>query len=149
MSNKSSRRRAREFALQGIYQWLLNNSGAALIEDHLAQVSGFDKADREMFASRLRGTLANAEALDAEIAPLIDRPVAELSPVEHAVLLLAAQELTYHLEVPYRVIINEAIELAKEFGGTDGHRFVNGVLDKLAAKLRATEVGAKAKHPRR
>lgn len=145
MSNKSSRRRSREFALQGIYQWLLNNSGVALIEDHLAQVSGFDKADREMFASRLRGTLANAEALDAEIAPLIDREVAELSPVEHAVLLLAAQELTHHIEVPYRVIINEAIELTKEFGGTDGHRFVNGVLDKLAAKLRATEVEAAAK----
>ncbi|MCB1911298.1 MAG: transcription antitermination factor NusB [Rhodocyclaceae bacterium] len=145
MSNKSSRRRAREFALQGIYQWLLNNSGVALIEEHLAQVPGFDKADREIFVSRLRGTITNREALDAEIAPLIDREVAELSPVEHAVLLLAAQELTHHIEVPYRVIINEAIELTKEFGGTDGHRFVNGVLDRLAAKLRATEVEAAAK----
>ena len=100
MSNKSSRRRAREFALQGIYQWLLNNSGVALIEEHLAQVPGFDKADREIFVSRLRGTITNREALDAEIAPLIDREVAELSPVEHAVLLLAAQELTHHIEVP-------------------------------------------------
>ena len=142
MSTKSARRRGREFALQGIYQWLLSGNSVTQIEEHVAQAGGFDKADRELFVGRLRGTIANAEAHDAEIARLIDRKVSELSPVEHAVLLLAAQELAHHPEVPYRVIINEAIELTKGYGGTDGHRFVNGVLDKLAAQLRPTEVAA-------
>ncbi|MDY0013379.1 MAG: transcription antitermination factor NusB [Rhodocyclaceae bacterium] len=146
MSSKNARRRGREFALQGIYHWLLNpGSGFAAIESHLAQAAGFDKADQEIFISRLRGTVGNANSLDAAIAPFMERQVNELSPVEHAVLLLAAQELTHHLEVPYRVVINEAIELTKEYGGTDGHRFVNGVLDKLAAQVRATEVEAAAK----
>ena len=140
MSSKSARRRGREFALQGIYQWLLSGNDIAGIEEHVAQAGGFDKADREVFETRLRGTIANAEAHDAEIAQLIDRKVGELSPVEHAVLLLAAQELTHNPEVPYRVVINEAIELTKGYGGTDGHRFVNGVLDRLAGRLRKTEV---------
>ncbi|NMG46184.1 transcription antitermination factor NusB [Aromatoleum toluvorans] len=142
MSGKAARRRAREFALQGIYQWLLSGNSVPVIEDHVAQVTGFDKADRELFVSLLRGTLANVEALQAEFVPFIHRPVDELSPVERAILLLATQELMNGIETPYRVIINEAIELAKGYGGTDGHRFVNGVLDKLAAKLRAVEVSA-------
>lgn len=141
MSGKSPRRRAREFALQGIYQWLLTHNGVAEIEEHVSQATGFDKADRDFFEGRLRGTLAHADGHDAEIAQLIDRRVDELSPVEHAVLLLAAQELTAHPEVPYRVVINEAIELTKEYGGTEGHRFVNGVLDRLAARLRPLEAG--------
>lgn len=139
---KSPRHRAREFALQGLYQFSLTGNPVAAIEHHLAEVSGFDKADREVFAGRLRGTIDNAEALDAEIGQLIDRQVSELSPVEHAVLLLAGQELAHHPEVPYRVVINEAIELAKDYGGTDGHRYVNGVLDRLAARLRPEEVAA-------
>ena len=142
MSNKSPRRRAREFAMQGIYQWLLNDSSVSLIEEHLAQAPEYELADQELLAGRLRGAISNATALDLEIAPLIDRRVSELSPVEHAVLLLAAQELSHHPEVPYRVVINEAIELTKAFGGTEGHRFVNGVLDKLAVRLRATETNA-------
>jgi N utilization substance protein B len=142
MSGKAARRRAREFALQGIYQWLLAGNPIALIEAHMAQVSGFDKADRELFVGLLRGTIDNADALHAEFAPYLHRAVQELSPVEHAILLLGAFELKHRLETPYRVIINEAIELAKGYGGTDGHRFVNGVLDKLAAQLRAPEVEA-------
>jgi len=142
MSGKAARRRAREFALQGIYQWLLSGNSLSVIEEHVAQVSGFDKADRELFISLLRGTLANVEALQEEFTPFIHRPVNELSPVERAILLLATHELKHSIETPYRVIINEAIELAKGYGGTDGHRFVNGVLDKLAAKLRAVEVDA-------
>ena len=142
MSGKAARRRAREFALQGIYQWLLSGNSLPVIEDHVAQVSGFDKADRELFISLLRGTLANVETLQEEFTPFIHRPVNELSPVERAILLLATHELKHNIETPYRVIINEAIELAKGYGGTDGHRFVNGVLDKLAAKLRAPEVNA-------
>lgn len=142
MSGKAARRRAREFALQGIYQWLLSGNSVPLIEDHVAQVTGFDKADRELFVSLLRGTLANVESLQEEFVPFIHRSVEELSPVERAILLLATQEFKTGLDTPYRVIINEAIELAKSYGGTEGHRFVNGVLDKLAAKLRAVEVNA-------
>ena len=143
MSGKVARRRAREFALQGIYQWLLSGNPVPVIEDHLAQVAGFDKADRELYIALLRGTLANVESLQAAFAPFIHREVHELSPVERAILLLATHELKHNLDTPYRVVINEAIELAKGYGGTDGHRFVNGVLDKLAAQLRAVEVAAR------
>ena len=140
--SRAARRRAREFALQGIYQWLLSGNSTPVIEEHVAQASGFDKADRELFITLLRGTLANVESLQAEFAPLIHRTVEELSPVERAILLLATHELRHGIETPYRVVINEAIELAKSYGGTDGHRFVNGVLDKLAARLRPLEMEA-------
>jgi N utilization substance protein B len=149
VSGRAARRRAREFALQGIYQWLLSGNAVPLIESQAEQVSGFDKADREFFIALLRGTLANVEALQAEFSPFIHRPVNELSPVEHAILLLATHELKHSLDTPYRVIINEAIELAKSYGGTDGHRFVNGVLDKLAGALRGHEVGAAREAGRR
>ncbi len=142
MSSKSSRRRAREFALQGIYQWLLSGNSVPVIEAHMEQVSGFDKADRELFVALLRGTLDNMADLQYDFAPYIDRPLSELSPVERAILLLATHELKHRLETPYKVIINEAIELAKGYGATDGHRFVNGVLDKLATQLRAAEIEA-------
>lgn len=141
-SQKSPRRRAREFALQGVYQWLLSGNALSAIETSLAEVAGFEKADREMFLALLRGTLAQAETLQADFAPFLDRPVQELSPVERAVLLLATQELRHSPQVPYRVVINEAIELTKSFGGAEGHRFVNGVLDKLAPRLRPVEVDA-------
>lgn len=140
--SKAARRRAREFALQGIYQHLLSGNSMSVIEDHIAQVSGFERADRELFVSLLRGTLNNIDSLQTEFEPFIHRAVKELSPVERAILLLATHELRHNIETPYRVIINEAIELAKGYGGTEGHRFVNGVLDKLAAKLRAVEVSA-------
>lgn len=142
MNGKAARRRAREFALQGVYQWLLSGNDLPQIEAHVSQVSGFDKADQAFFSKVLRGTLAHCETLQADFAPFIHRSVADLSPVEHAVLLIATYELRNDLETPYRVVINEAIELTKEYGGTDGHRFVNGVLDKLAAELRGVEVGA-------
>lgn len=141
-AGKSPRRRAREFALQGIYQWLLSGNSVPVIEAHIEQVSGFERADRELFVALLRGTLDNAADLQYDFAPFIDRPLSELSPVERAVLLLATHELKNRPETPYRVIINEAIELTKGYGGTDGHRFVNGVLDKLAAQLRAAEIEA-------
>lgn len=142
MSGKAARRRAREFALQGIYQWLLSGNPLPAIEEHIEQATGFDKADREFFVGLMRGTVGQVEDLQAEFAPFIRREVRELSPVERAILLLATFELKHHSEIPYRVVINEAIELAKSYGGTDGHRFVNGVLDKLATHLRAVEVEA-------
>ena len=143
MSSMAARRRAREFALQGVYQWLLSGNSVSQIELHLGQESGFEEADREFFVELMRGTLNNVEPLQEAFAPFIHRAVHELSPVERAVLLLSTHELQAHPETPYRVIINEAIELAKGYGGTDGHRFVNGVLDKLAAHLRPVEVGSR------
>jgi len=142
MSSKAARRRAREFVLQGLYQWLLSANDAAAIEAHFVEVSGFDKADQTLFTQLLRGVLNDVDTLQQDFAPYIHRSVEELSPVERAILLMATYELRNHIETPYRVVINEAIELAKAYGGTDGHRFVNGVLDKLALQLRSVEVNA-------
>lgn len=139
---KSARRRARELALQGLYEWLLNGADGPSIEAHLALDNpGFEKADREHFRSLLYGAVENIKELHESIMPFLDRPVAELSPVEHASLLLGAFELLRHPEIPYRVVINEAVELTKTFGGTDGFKYVNGVLDRVAGKLRPVEVG--------
>jgi N utilization substance protein B len=140
--NRTPRHRAREFALQGIYQWLLNNEPATTIVNNIRAAHGFDKADSDYFAALLYGAIEDSIALRETFAPLIDRGVAELSPIEHGVLLLAAYELKNNLDIPYRVVINEAVELTKSFGGIDGHKYVNGVLDKLAAVLRADEVAA-------
>jgi len=138
---KNSRRRAREFALQAIYQWLLNESAAENLLAQLKEQKDFPKADQALAEALLRGVVGNAEALRQLLMPYLDREMKALSPVEHALLLLSAFELRDHEQTPYRVIINEAIELAKSFGGTDGHKYVNGVLDKLAAELRPAEVG--------
>ena len=140
---KSPRRRAREYALQGLYQWRLSGNDEAAIEAHLRDSEEFGKADREFFTGLLRGVLAQDSELQSHLQTYLDRPFGELSPVEASVLLAGAYELANYPETPYRVIINEAIELAKGFGGTDGHKYVNGVLDKLAAKLRPVEVEAK------
>ncbi len=143
--NRTPRHRAREFALQGLYQWLLNNEPARTVVTNIRGAHGFDKADGEFFGELLNGTIATSVELREVIAPLIDRGVAELSPIEHGVLLLGAYELKNHPEIPYRVVINEAVELTKSFGGIDGHKYVNGVLDKLASTLRPDEVGADAR----
>ncbi|MBY0573148.1 MAG: transcription antitermination factor NusB [Undibacterium sp.] len=140
--NRSPRHRAREFALQGIYQWLLNNEDSGVIDAHIRQAHGFEKADREHFDALLHGAINQSIQLREDFAPFIDRSVADLSPIEHAALLIGSYELKHHAEIPYRVVINEAVELTKSFGGQDGHKYVNGVLDKLAARLRATEIGA-------
>ena len=138
---KNSRRRTREFALQAVYQWLVNESTAETLLAQLREQKDFPKADQSLVEALLRGVVGNAYALRQRLAPYLDREVKALSPVEHALLLLAAFELRDHAQTPYRVVINEAIELAKSFGGTDGHKYVNGVLDKLAAELRPAEVG--------
>lgn len=140
--SRTPRHRAREFALQGIYQWLLSNEDAGVIDAHIRNAHGFDKADAGHFDILLHGVLREAQALRAVITPLIDRSVEQLSPIEHAALLIGTYELQNHIEIPYKVVINEAVELTKSFGGIDGHKYVNGVLDKLAAALRATEIAA-------
>lgn len=139
--SRTPRHRAREFALQGLYQWLLNNEDAGAIDAHIRQAHGFDKADGEHFDALLHGTIRQAPVLREGLAPLIDRPIDQLSPVEHAALLIGAYELSAHIEIPYKVVINEAVELTKSFGGIDGHKYVNGVLDKFAARVRDAEVG--------
>lgn len=140
---KSQRHRARELALQGIYEWRLSGKSALLIEKATLEEKSLGRYDTEFFGQLLRGAIARHEALGARIAPHLDRKLEELSPVEYSVLLLGAFELTQHPEIPYRVVINEAVELAKTFGGSDGHKFVNGVLDKLAAQVRVAEMAVK------
>ncbi|HEX6735566.1 MAG TPA: transcription antitermination factor NusB, partial [Azonexus sp.] len=117
---RSARRRAREFVLQGLYQWRVGGADEAAIEAYAPEMEDFAKADREFFVGTLRGVIGQREALTARIAAHIDRPFDELSPVEACVLMLGSFELVNHPETPYRVIINEAIELTKAFGGTDG-----------------------------
>lgn len=140
---KSARRRSRELAVQGIYQWRLTGADLAQVEKQMREEKNLGNYDAKFFGELLRGVLTQHVDLEAALAPHLDRPLDELSPVELSVLLLAAYEFLQHPEIPYRVIINEAIDLAKTYGGTDGHKFVNGVLDKLAAKVRAVEVQAK------
>lgn len=167
---KSPRRMAREYVIQGLYQWRVGGNDEAAIEATLEALVVDAKAieaeeaaefaaanpglvaeaqpkeppiDRNFFLALLRGVLAQHDALAAEIAPCLDRPFDELSPIEAGVLLLGAFEFKHHPETPYKVVLNEAIELAKAFGGTDGHKYVNGVLDKLAAKLRPAETQAR------
>jgi N utilization substance protein B len=143
--NRTPRHRAREFALQGLYQWLLNNEPAATVVKHIRTAHGFEKADGEYFTELLNGTIAQSVELRETLTPTVDRPITELSPIEHAVLLLGAWELKNKIEIPYRVVINEAVELAKSFGGIDGHKYVNGVLDRLAGQLRPDEAAADTK----
>lgn len=144
---RSARRRAREAALQGLYQWLLGGDAPAAIDAHIQEQEGFEKCDRLHYDALLHGGIAEAAALDEVLARHVDRPTKQLSPVEHAVLMIGVYELTHCLEIPYRVAINEAVELAKSFGGTDGHKYVNGVLDKAAGDLRAAEVAARRSRP--
>lgn len=141
-ADKSARTRAREFALQALYQHLVGRNEADSIDAFTRDLAGFHKADSAHYDALLHGCIADAKALDAGIVPLLDRPMAEISPIEHAVLWIGAYEFSHCLDVPWRVVINECIELAKAFGGTDGHKYVNGVLNKMAPALRAAEVAA-------
>jgi transcription antitermination protein NusB len=139
---KSARRRAREIALQGLYEWRLSGSDAGVVDAHMREQDEFAKCDHAHFDALLHGCIREAATLDAVLGQHLDRRTNELSPIEHGVLLIGAYELKHCLDVPYKVAINEAVELAKSFGGTDGHKYVNGVLDKAAADLRPAEVQA-------
>lgn len=143
-AQKSPRHRARELALQGVYQWRLTGGESAQIEKQIQSEKKLGRYDKALFSKLLGGVLSRHADIEALLTPHLDRPLAELSPVEFAVLLLGAFELSQSLEVPYKVVINEAVELAKSFGGTDGHKYVNGVLDKLAPKLRAPEFSGRS-----
>ena len=141
-SAKSTRSRAREFALQALYQHLVGRNDATSIDQFTRDLAGFHKADAAHYDALLHGSIAAAGELDALIVPLLDRKLEEISPVEHAVMWIGVYEFQNCLDVPWRVVLNECIELAKEFGGTDGHKYVNAVLNGLAPQLRAAEVEA-------
>ena len=141
-AGKSARRRARELALQGLYEWLVGRAELAAIDAHMREQEGFERCDSQHFDALLHGCARESAALDSVLANHADRTTREMSPVEHGVLMIGAYELAHCADVPYKVAINEAVELAKTFGGTDGHKYVNGVLDKAALELRPAEVAA-------
>jgi N utilization substance protein B len=141
-ADKSARTRAREFALQALYQHLVGGNAAGDIDAFTRDLSGFHKADSVHYDALLHGCIDGASQLDSLITPLLDRPMAEVSPIEHGVLWIGVYEFQHCLDVPWRVVLNECIELAKSFGGTDGHKYVNGVLHQLASQLRPVEVAA-------
>ena len=141
-ASKSNRSRAREFALQALYQHLVSGNSASDIDSFTRDLSGFHKADAAHYDALLHGCIESAEALNAQITPPLDRSMAEISPIEHACMGIGVDEFQHCLDVPWRVVINESIELAKEFGGTDGFKYVNAVLNALAPQLPAVEVAA-------
>jgi N utilization substance protein B len=130
---------ARKLALQALYRWQLNESPWQDLMQEFAEAEDFQKADREYFRELVQAIVSSHTALDADLAPWLDRPPHQLDPIEHAVLLIGAHELRQRPEVPYRVVISEAVSLAKRFGATDGHKFVNAVLDRAARTLRPHE----------
>lgn len=144
----SARRRAREFVLQALYQWQIAGQSIVEIEKQFAEAEGFSKADGPFFTGLFRGASAQAKSIEAALQPHLDRAWGDVSPVERGILLLAGYELISAHDVPYRVVINEAIELARSYGGTDGHKYVNGVLDKLAAAVRAEEISFSSRTPK-
>jgi N utilization substance protein B len=144
---RSSRARSlsRRLALQALYQWQMTGQSFAELRNQYATDEGYAEVDAEYFQLLLQGIVEGAPALDAMLGDWLDRPVAQLDPVEHAVLLIGLEELRAHLDVPYRVVLNEGVELAKKFGATDGHKFINAVLDRAARQLRAAEQQALAR----
>lgn len=137
--NPHARRKARRLLLQALYQWEIAAQTITEIAAQYAEDENMPKADGAYFQELLQAIPAEQATLDAQLQPLLDRPIAELDPVELTLMRIAAYELAQRLEIPYRVVISEAVDLAKKFGGTDGHKYVNGVLDQLAKKLRIHE----------
>src|SRR5690554_2636279 len=151
-----ARRASRELAVQALYQWHMTGMSATAIEaefrsqpadddleDHENWAKVMQIADLALFHELLHNVVRLRDELDSAIAPLLDRRLEDLDPIELAILRLGAYELSYRLQVPYRAAITEGVELAKSFGATDGHKYVNGILDKLAGRLRSAEVRAR------
>lgn len=139
-SKKSPRSRSREFALQGLYQHFVGASDAAAIDAFTRNLQGFNKADAAHFDALLHGCLEIGPDLDALITPALDRKLGLISPIEHACMWIGAYELLKCPDVPWRVVLDESIELSKDFGGTDGYKYVNAVLNAIAPQLRPAEV---------
>lgn len=143
----AARRKARRLALQALYQWHVSSGPVSGIEAEFVADHDMDKVDHDYFSEVLRGVPATRDELDHQIERFTDRPTREMTPVELAILRMGTYELMHRLDVPYKVIINEGVELSKVFGASEGHRYVNGVLDKLAQQLRQPEVRAGRKAP--
>jgi N utilization substance protein B len=141
-SGSKNRRKSRELVLKAVYRGMLNESELSQIFRDMTDDPDYNKADEAYFKQLLQSVTVNLNAIDDKLVNFIDRPLAELSPVEHAILRIAGCELMFDISIPYRVVINEGVELAKVFGGTDGHKYINGVLDKFAADVRELEVRA-------
>jgi N utilization substance protein B len=136
---------ARQCALQALYQWQYTGHSPRLIEEQLfAEEETPDGVDMGYFRALLRGVVEQAETLDKQIAPLLDRPLGQIDPVEHAVLWIGLYELSHNPEIPWRVVINEAVDLTKLFGAEKSHRYINGVLDRLARLKRPGEAQPRA-----
>jgi transcription antitermination protein NusB len=139
----SRRGLARRLTIQALYQWLVNETAPdSLLRQFAEQPEGLGRADPDYFSELLHGVVQAKAELTAAVTPHLDRPLEQLDPVEHAVLLLGAYELMYRPEVPWKVVVNESVSLTKVFGAEEGYKFVNGVLDKLARSARATEIQA-------
>lgn len=138
----SRRGLSRRLTVQALYQWLVNQTSPdVLLKQFREQEEGLGRADPAYFEELLRGTVQDAAELTITLVPYLDRPINQLDPVEHAVLLLGTWEMAHKPEIPWKVVVNESVNLAKIFGAEDGYKFVNGVLDKLARQARATEMG--------
>lgn len=135
----SARKKARRFVVQGLYSWELSKNNIARVEQYLRRENDMRKTDVQYLHELLHGIVAETDTLDASLMPCLDRKLSELDPIERSILRLGVYELKHRIEVPYRVVINEGVELAKEYGATDGHKYVNGVLDRLARSLRPAE----------
>ena len=135
----AQRRKARHFGLQALYQWTLSGASAADIEAEFRIDNDFQHTDGEYFSAVLKGVVGDVDALEALFSPVLDRRLGELDPIERNLLRLGTFELRDHIDVPYKVVISEAVALAKKFGATDSHRYINGVLDKVARDLRTVE----------
>ncbi len=134
-----SRHRARELAMQAIYQWQLNHAVVAELIQQFVETNNMQKVDFNHFKEIVTAAINKTPELDAHIKPFLDRDITELDPIELAILRLSAYEMQSCLDIPYRVVINEGVQLAKKYGATDGHKYINGILDKLAGSLRKLE----------
>jgi len=141
----SQRKRARKLVLQALYQWQLGQASISQIEAEFRTDNDFGKVDQAYFENAFRAIPTSIGELDKQYEVLLDRSIADVDPIELAILRIGTYELMHRIDIPLRVVINEAIELAKEFGGTDGHKYVNSVLDKLGNKLRSAEASAQRK----
>jgi N utilization substance protein B len=138
----AERRKARHYGMQALYQWHMAGASLGLIEAEFRADYDFSHVDLEYFQSLLHGVPACVDELEATLEPLLDRKLSDLDPIERTLLRMGTFELAHRPDVPYKVVINEAVSLAKKFGATDGHKYINGVLDKVARELRKVEIDA-------
>lgn len=138
----AQRRKARHYGMQALYQWQMAGGSPTDIEAEFRDEYDFSHVDLEYFQALVHGVVGSADELDQLLSPLLDRGINELDPIEHALLRMGVFELRDRIDVPFKVVINEAVALTKKFGATDGHKYINGVLDKAARTLRKVEIDA-------